>query len=101
MAPRSSACATPCLRCSGGTTKQTTDQTGVAAESVHVNGRGVSEQDEGKGQLGKLPDRRRLDVDMEYAQDVRSEQQAGHDEEHRRTDRRLVESVGDERIAGQ
>ena len=81
--------------------EESTDQTGVAAESVHVDGRGVGEQDEGKGQLGKLPDRRRLDVDVEHAQDVRSEQQPGQDEEHRRTDRRLVESVGDERVARQ
>ena len=31
MAPASSALATPCPRCSGGTTKHTTDQTGCAS----------------------------------------------------------------------
>jgi hypothetical protein len=38
---------------------------------------------------------------VEHAQDVRSEQQPGQDEEHCRTDRRLVESIGDERVARQ
>jgi hypothetical protein len=48
-----------------------------------------------------LPDRRRFEVDAEHAQDVRTEQQPEQDEEDRGTDRRLVESVGDEGVARQ
>ena len=81
--------------------EETADQARVAAQSGQVDRRGVGEEDEGEGQLGQLPDRRRLDVEAEQAQRVRSEQQPEQDEEHRGTDRRLVESVGDERVARQ
>ena len=75
--------------------EESTDKAGVAAEAVHVNGRGVGEEDEGQGsarQAARMVDD--FDVDVEQAEDVPVEEQAGQDEEHRRADRRLVESVG-------
>ena len=70
----------------------------VASEPGQVDGRSVSEQDEGERQLGELPRRRRFDVDVEHAQHLRSEQQSGEDEEDGRTDGRPVEPIGHERV---
>ena len=82
--------------------EQATDQAGVAPETGEVDRRGIREQHERERELGKLPDRRRLDVDVQHAQHIRPEHEPGT---AKNTSAgpidSLVESVGDERVARQ
>ncbi len=81
--------------------EEATDQAGVAPETGEVDRRGVREQHEREGDFGQVSDRRRLDVDVQHIQHHRPKHEPNDDERERGTDRQFVETVGDERVAGQ
>ena len=81
--------------------EEATDQAGVAPETGEVDRRGIREQHERERDLSQVSDRRRLDVDWQHIQHDRPKHEPHDDERERRTDRQLVETVGDERVARQ